>query len=504
MVNRLDRLVGWYDPVRGAKRAQARLAIAHLGYDAGKRDRGTDGWVTVSADADGTLGGVASLVRDRARDLARNNPYATAAVDVKVTETIGKGIIAELPKGKLADRWQLFTETCDFDDHHDFAGIQSLTERCRMESGECLVVFTPVERTAHELSLGMLPLQLRVLEPDYLDGSRDGQESDGGSTRFGIRYNASHKVEGYWLFPEHPGQTSVAIIHAAGLHSEFHDAADVIHIFRKLRPGQTRGVSEFVSAMLRMRNLDDYDDAEIMRKKIEACLAVFVTSPNGSNVGIGTPDKDNTGRIDQVYPAMIEYLKHGEEVTTAEPKASGGYADFQRFQLRAIATGIGIPYELISGDLSQINYASYRAGLIRFQRRLAQDQNQIHVPNLCRRVFSRFLVEANGVNGRPMPNASKPVTWTPPRFELMDPIKETQADIAAVQAGFETWDEIVRRRGWNAAEQIEQIEVWQKMLKDKEIILTSNAANNAGLSAQRFKDPEDNDAETPETPEKAA
>ncbi|MGB0890596.1 MAG: phage portal protein, partial [Solirubrobacterales bacterium] len=242
---------------------------------------------------------------------------------------------------------------------------------------------------------------------------------------------------------------------------------------------------DFAPVMLRMRDLDDYDDAEVMRKKIEACLAVFVTSPGGAGTDpLGGPvPADDQGRIDQLYPGMIEYTKQGEDVRMTEPKASGGYADYQRFSLRSIAAGTGIPYELLTGDLTQVNYSSYRAGLIRFRRRIEQDQWQVHVPGVCQPVWRKFLAEHDAMTGTQTVGKRAVVEWTPPRFELIDPLKETQAEIESVLAGFDTWPEVVRRRGWTASDQLESIAKWQKELDRLGIVLKSDHRTSIVQSA---------------------
>ena len=51
----------------------------------------------------------------------------------------------------------------------------------------------------------------------------------------------------------------------------------MLHLFDRLRPGQVRGVPWFAPVILKLRDLDEYDDAELVRKKIEACFAAFVT-----------------------------------------------------------------------------------------------------------------------------------------------------------------------------------------------------------------------------------
>ena len=106
-------------------------------------------------------------------------------------------------------------------------------------------------------------------------------------------------------------------------------------------------------------------------------------------------------RIETFEPGMIEYLEPGRDVKFASPSASGGYAEYMRMQLHAIAAGVGLTYELLTGDLSQVNYSSIRAGLIEFRRRMEALQWQLLVPGLCQPVWRRFVLAAQAAGKLP-------------------------------------------------------------------------------------------------------
>ena len=138
---------------------------------------------------------------------------------------------------------------------------------------------------------------------------------------------------------------------------------------------------------------------------------------------------------------MIEYLEPGRDVKFASPSASGGYAEYMRLQLHAIAAGVGLTYELLTGDLSQVNYSSIRAGLIEFRRRMEALQWQLLVPGLCQPVWRRFVLAAQAAGK--LPDGDIGCDWTAPRFEAVDPMKDIQADILAVRAGVMTLKEAI-------------------------------------------------------------
>jgi lambda family phage portal protein len=203
----------------------------------------------------------------------------------------------------------------------------------------------------------------------------------------------------------------------------------------------------FAPVILKLRDLDDYDEAELVRKKIEACFAAFVTGAEDEQT-LGRAQVNSDGqRVEAFEPGMIEYLEPGQDVTFASPSSVGGYAEYMRMQLHAIAAGVGLTYELLTGDLSQVNYSSIRAGLIEFRRRMEALQWQLLVPGLCQPVWDRFVLAAQ-VAGKLPSDVEIRAEWTAPRFEAVDPLKDIQADVLAVRAGVMTLKEAIARQGY--------------------------------------------------------
>jgi lambda family phage portal protein len=232
-------------------------------------------------------------------------------------------------------------------------------------------------------------------------------------------------------------------------------ARQVLHLFERLRPGQVRGVPWFAPVMLKLRDLDAYDEAELVRKKIEACFAAFVTGVQDEET-LGRARMEPSGdRVETFEPGMIEYLEPGKDVRFASPAASGGYAEYMRMQLHAVAAGVGLTYELLTGDLSQVNYSSIRAGLIEFRRRMEALQWQLLVPGLCQPIWRRFVATAQAAGK--LPEGTISAEWTPPRFEAVDPMKDIQADILAVRAGVMTLKEAIARQGYEPAQVLAEI-----------------------------------------------
>ena len=453
-MNWLDHTIGALAPAVALRRLRQRQALQLMqrAYEGAKAGRRTDGWVTAGTGANTEIAPASARLRDRSRDLVRNNPYAAKAVNALVSNLVGTGIVPRARSNrtaaaKAADQlWLQFAASCDAEGLTDFGGLQALIVRSLVESGEVLVRFRE-RRVEDRLAV---PLQLQLLEPDHLDSSKTEELSNGGYILQGIEFDALGRRRAYWLFPSHPGENR-----GRALVSRPVPARQVLHLFERLRPGQVRGVSWFAPVILKLRDLDDYDDAELMRKKIEACFAAFVTGAQDEET-LGRPSSINSGdRVESFEPGMIEYLEPGKDVKFASPSANGGYAEYMRLQLHAVAAGVGLTYELLTGDLSQVNYSSIRAGLIEFRRRMEALQWQLIVPGLCQPVWSRFVELAQAAGQ--LPEGEITSEWTAPRFEAVDPLKDIQADVLAVRAGVMTLKEAIARQGYDPAQVLAEI-----------------------------------------------
>jgi lambda family phage portal protein len=202
-MNWLDRAIGAVAPGAGLRRVRQRHMIDVLAraYEGARQSRRTEGWIAAGTGANAEIAPALARLRDRSRDLVRNNPYAAKAVTALVSNMVGTGLMprakaADPEVAALADRlWLDFAATADADGLTDFAGLQALIVRSLVESGEVLVRLR--ERRSED-SLAV-PLQLQVLEADHLDSGRSG-EIAGGFILQGIEFDALGRRREYWLY----------------------------------------------------------------------------------------------------------------------------------------------------------------------------------------------------------------------------------------------------------------------------------------------------------------
>ena len=478
-LNWIDRTIGYFNPSTGLRRARARTAMNLVRqYEGAAMGRRTKNWRTPSTSSNAEIESGLITLRNRSRDLVRNNPYAAKAVQVIISNTVGYGVMAGLQdqnerRLRAANmEWTSWAHSagCDAYGIHDFYGLQALALRTVIESGECLIL----RETSRD---GRTPLRLRIIEPDHLDHSREGFVSGKGSNRIrnGIEYDNDDRPVAYYLYQSHPGDRFSYQV--ADYSSVRVPAERVIHLFRVDRPGQRRGVPWSAPVILRMRDLDDYEDAQLTRQKIAACFTVFAVEPDGEG---GSTEAE---LLDRIEPGAIEVLPPGRDIRLASPPGVSGYNEYVSQVLRAIACGFGISYESLTGDLTNTNFSSGRMGWIEMSRNIEAWRWQMLMPQMMRRVWEWF-VDANAVVDRDFSKVE--VEWTPPRREMIDPTKEVPAIIDAIRGGLMTLSEAQRSFGFDPKKMLDEYKSDLDVLDKLGIILDSDArqTDRAGKRTQ--------------------
>jgi lambda family phage portal protein len=472
--NILDRAIAFVSPKWGASRARSRVAYESVrAYDGASRGRRTEDWGATSASASTEAKGKLEILRNRTRDLDRNNPYIHKAINVIRNNTVGIGIrlsIKDTVPGreillKAWHDWANSRRACDFDEHSNLYGLQSLMMRTMITSGEVLIV-----RRRMKFKKGIVPLQIQILEPDYLDERKDTQGTsmtkDGGKIMQGIEYLPNGKRKGYWLYDHHPGDYL-----STDLTSNFIAEKDVIHLYDKERPGQERGVPFGTSSMNMLRDLKEYQDFELLKQKLASCFGAFVQKDNPNQDDFESSEGETTEKLE---PGIIQYLSPGEQVTFASPPNTTGYGEHTKRLQQASAAGLGVTYESMTGDLSQVNYSSFRGGWLEFQRLVLHLQYNVMIPIAMDGIFE-WWCEAAKMAGINTDNVAP--QWTAPKREMIDPTKETEAMKEAIKGGITTLSEVARENGWDPDELLAELKADMSKIDKLGLVLDTDVRN---------------------------
>ena len=441
----------------------------------------------------------APLARARSQDAARNNPWIAHALRLLVSHQIGCGI---QPYPLIADRalrddvnalWNRWITEADADGAHHFYGWQSLLARAERESGEVFVRLR-IRRPKDGLSV---PLQVQAIEADLLPMYHT-TESVAGSNKIrqGIELTPFGKRVAYHFHPEHPGDRYGQ--------ADFNrltrvPAETVLHHYHPQRPGQLRGIPTPVSVLYRARNLDHYESAELTRKKNKARFSGAVWKENPDDNPLtdvpANPILKNLQAQLTALEASADYLANNptalasaaslrEQIITEQERktfidiedgymlqlgmnerielfggdtGNSGAMDFLRTHLRAMAAGMGVPFELMTGDYSGTNDRIMRVILNTFYRDLEIAQERL-INQVLQPIWNAWMDAAFLSGALRLPDYEdrrrdwQRCEWRAHAWNYVNPLQEAQTAILKIQNGLTSRRAVVAEANWDIEE----------------------------------------------------
>jgi capsid protein len=205
-----------------------------------------------------------------------------------------------------------------------------------------------------------------------------------------------------------------------------------------------RGIPDGITSFIRMRDFDQFKDAELQKQITAACFAAFVETQTVDPL----LDKNKTTQLltEKIEPGLIQYLTANQKISFASPPAFDNIADFSRISLQEIATAYDLPYELLSGDMANVSYISGRLGLLPFGRVVEDWQDNVMIPQPCMRAMDWFL-DAALLNGDIRTREDLSISWTAPAKTIVDEAKAIKATLEAIEGGTMPPSEAARTNG---------------------------------------------------------
>lgn len=413
--NALDRAITWLSPTWGARRVaeRQRLALGGAAFRAASQDRTTADWLTSVGSADADLLPQLDLLRQRSREMCRNNPIAASMAHAYVRNVVGTGLrpsscvdhelLGITPQqaeafndaaDRIFARWQPFADAAG---KTDFYGLQRLAMRRWFEDGDVFSVTSMSTQRNRPFDT-----QVEIVEADRVETPRDRLADT--NTRAGIVFGRTANALRYWIRLGHPGDVGLPGQSRAAIEQRFRlvPAYDEFgrricaHLFDPKRGGQTRGEPRLTPVMPWLRQLGGFLDAELIAQRIQACFGVVI-----KKTGVGTfvdpnAERDADGRPRFKFtPGFNLELGVNEDVVFADPKRPGGGFDpYVRFMLQAIGAGMELPgLEVVLLDFTRSNYSSARAVIIDSRRAFTHAQ-QVLVHRFCAPARDALLEEA--------------------------------------------------------------------------------------------------------------
>lgn len=430
-------------------------------YDAAGHGRRLAGWVAPPSGPNRAIAGL-QTIRNRSRDVARNEWSGASQTRIWTTNLIGTGIVPRpvtknaTLKAKLIELWDESVPVLDADGVLDGYGLQALAARSWFTGGEVFVRERP-----RRLSDGLpVPVQFQLLEAEMcpqLNADTYVGLPRGNIIREGVEFDRIGRRVAFWFYRAHPGDAPPPNINPQDLTRV--PADQVFHVFEPLRPGQIRGVPEMASVITKLRNVGDFDDNVLERQRLANLFAMFITKPLPSGALDAMTGLPFAGKSDEpiagLEPGIAQELLPGEDVKfSAPPDAGAQYADFMRTQHLGVTAGAGTPYELTTGDIKDVSDRTLRIVINEFRRLCEQRQWLLFIPKLCQPIRNSWAKHAYlaGLLTEEEAAEARKVRWSPQAWAFVHPLQDIQAKQLEIEIGMTSRSAAIAERGYDPAE----------------------------------------------------
>lgn len=427
-------------------------------------------FVASSRSADEEIKGALKVLRNRCRDLARNNAYARRFINLAKANTVGdRGVTLQVKarndNGTMDNigndqieiaykRWGRMGQ-CSVDGKISWVDAQRLFIENLVRDGEVLVRLVKYPND--------FGFALEFIESDLLDEEYNVTLPNGNRIRMGVELDSFNRPIAYHLFTAHPGDNSTMWM---GKSYNRVPAEKMIHAFLPERAMQTRGSPWMAPVISDLKMLNGYREAELVAARVGASKMGFFTSPTGD--GFTPDDTDNKVPIMEAEPGTFHQLPDGVQFQQFDPThPTTAFADFEKAILRGIASGLGVSYTSLANDLEGVSYSSIRQGALedRDQWKIVQDFLIQHFVEPVYRAFLLSIMQ-NAVINIPESRFDKFAEATVFRargFQWVDPLKEMNASVVGLQNGLLSMQDIANQQGRDVEEIFDQIQAEKEM-----------------------------------------
>ena len=452
-------------------------------FDGARADRLTADWQATVASINEELRADLDRLRSRCRSLVNNNDYARKFRSMVQTNLVGPGGIRlqarvqdgpnrpdRLANAAIEAAWSEWSAACDL------AG-RPLRDLCETLVGQLPADGEFIVRMVRGPAAGnRFGFALQAIDADRIDTTYN-QAGVGGRNAviMGVEVDTYRRPVALWVFSAHPNDG----IHAARQRERI-PMSDVVHAFKAERPEQLRGIPWMAPGVISLYHLGKFSLAALLAAEHGANHYGFFQTPDGiSPVGV-----DEGGeQISVSQPGTYDVLPAGVTFQQHESKyPDQAFAPFVKAQLQRIASGWGVAYHSLANDLEGVNFSSIRSGTLEERDRWASDQEWL-IAALLRPVYRQWLQQALLRGAIVMPNGSAlPAAkidkfsrhqWQPRRWDWVDPMRDTEANILKVRAGLMSPQDLSAAMGYDFEDTLAAIKSAQDLAQELGVRLTA-------------------------------
>lgn len=419
-------------------------------------------WLATTLTPDDQMRWSLHTLRARSRDLERNNPIIRHFLRMLSINVIGPngirlqsqvrnndGQLNKLINDRIEKSWNEWCRSnVTVDGRLGLNDLSRLSLRTLARDGE--VIF----RKWRAFPDNPHGFALEPIEGDMLDESFNRVKSpDQNEIRLGVEINPFGRPVAYhlWDRPER-------IVASIPRKRERVPADQIMHLYDPERIGQVRGSTWLNSTMVAARHLDGYVEAELIAARISASkMAFFQRKTEG-----GGALPENMDLRMEAEPGTMGFLPDGYEVADWNPDhPAAAFGAFVKDAMRRIATGLDVSYNALASDLENVNYSSMRSGLL-IERDVWMLLQQYWINSFLFEVYKEWLNMALLHSALVLPDSRDyrrylDVKWRPRGWQWVDPLKETEAGVLAIQNGLASRQDLLSEQGKDIEEVLEQL-----------------------------------------------
>lgn len=446
--------------------------VAKRNYHAANTGRLFADFMASSRSPDSELRPDLVLMRNRSRELARNDVYVKRFMNLLKTNVVGdKGMTLQVKarntNGSLdaignqiiEDSFAQFAlkGNCTADGRLSWIDLQKYVIEATARDGEALIQIVKNRVFIHGIAF-------HPIESDQIDEQKNEKLRNGREIRMGVEVDEFQRPVAYWVKKRHPGDSEFSSISINS--SSRIDAKNIIHVYDPLRAGQTRGEPWLAPAMSQLKMLNAHREAELVASRMAASKMGFFTSETGEDAP--ADDYDNTVPIIDAEPGTFHQLPDGVKFSAFDPShPATAFSDFQKGIIRGIASGLGVSYAALSNDLEGTSYSSIRQGALE-ERDSYKMMQQFLMEHFVIPAYNAWLMHVMEFGFIPIPASrfdkfSSASSFRPRGWQWVDPQKEINAAVTAMHNGVMSMQDVAGQYGRDVEETFSQ---WQR---DKEM-----------------------------------
>lgn len=448
-------------------------------------------------------------LRSRARDLARNDPYAVRFVSLCKENIIGphgvqlqaqvRGLGGQPDRGinrTIEDAWWRWQRQWNASADRRLSWVA----QCQLAVGHLV--------TDGEALIRMLPgfgnefgFSTQVFDPDQLDVDFNRPRGRGeNEIRMGIELDEWGGAVAYHLWDRHPYDPNGWDRQRIKV-----PASQMIHLFVVERAGQVRGVTRFAPIIITAKQLSEYQVSHLMAARAGTSKMGFFTrkaelEDDPDLLEEDETDEDDAERTDapfnmEIDPLSFTELPEGLSFQGWDPQYPvQTYPDFVKSMLRTMATGWLVSYNTLANDLEGVNYSSIRAGLIT-ERDVWMMMQTLFIETVCEPIYPEWMKWALTTGALRLPSVRADDwlehAWRPRGWKWVDPLKDVAAAKEAIALGLGSRTEYLAEQGKDLEETLENLRREMELAADMGLDIGGGGSNSAAELSQRLDKEED-------------